>query len=282
VRLRRGPALERAIPGFRSALLGALPALRAQREAIDALARDDLAHAHLGEGALERRALAPLPPDRLAAALRRWIADLGMRAPTRSRLAQMADQLVGGRGAYGCVRHEGADFVRYRDRIEVRASWPLEGGARVSPGARAPEAAGAAVLARLRWGGEPALELPGTGGCLVFTPDSAHPGREPGVSAEWLRRCTLEVRPGASSPRLRLHANGCSHTMKNLYQGHGVPAWVRPTLPLVYADSRLLYAAGFGMDRGANWPREGDTVSIRWETGLDGDPRRAFCAPHHL
>lgn len=274
VRLRLVPALERAIPGFRSALLGALPALRAQRDVADALARDDLERCRADAGALDRRALASLPPDRLAAALRRWIADRGMRAPTRARLAQMGAQLVDGRGAYGCVRHEGADFVRYRDRVEVLVP-------------RAPDRddgaeSGAALLARLRWAGEPRLELPGGAGRLVFTRDAAHPGQAPGVSTEWLRGCTLEVRPGASSPRLRLRADGCSQSMKNLYQARGVPAWMRPRLPLVYADSRLLYAAGFGMDRGPHWPRSGETVSIGWEAVLDDDPRRAFCAPHHL
>jgi len=275
IRHRALPALDAVAPRFREHLLRLADDLDAARAAVDALAAIDLEAARPADApqALDAGVLASLSPARRRAALRRWLGELGLPAPGEAALAEVERQLVLAGGAYGCVRHAGWTLRRYRTRVLAQAP----------AGPAAPAASGddpGATL--LRWRGEPELALPGFGGRLRF--DDAGGGGEgadrdpdadpavvaiahadgPGVSADWLRDQTLRVTVPASSARLRPHPRARARTLKNLYQERGVPAWQRPTLPLVWAGARLLFAAGLGMDCAPGWPAEGRRVRLEW------------------
>jgi tRNA(Ile)-lysidine synthase len=253
------PAIDSELPGFRERLLESLEQVREARDALAALAAEDLARARTATG-LDRRALVVLAPARRDAALRAWLRELGLRPATQARLREMTRQLVEGEGAHGRVRHEGRLLMRDRDAI-------LAVDAALVDAAPLP-------AQQLRWDGEPFVELAAWGGRLCFEPvaHGAVATAAAGVSASWLREQSLVVASNsASSERLRPAANARSRTLKNLYQERGVPAWRRAGLPRVYAGGRLLFAAGVGMDCSALWPREGGRVTLRWRSSSDSE-----------
>ncbi len=268
VRHRLLPAIDATLPGFRAQLLATLPALRAARDAHAALAANDLENARRVGGpdraravesfdrraraveSFDRSSLAELDERRRRAALREWIAQLGLRMPTRRRLAEIDRQLLGARGAYGWVEHEGVALTRYRDEIVARRH------------AGAPES----LLEPLeqRWRGEREIALPGRCGTIAIDPVAG--GAEPCVGADWLRAQSLRITAGgASSARLRPSAGAPSRTLKNLYQERGVPAWLRASLPLVYAGEGLLYAGGIGMDCSGGRFAGSQGVRLQWK-----------------
>lgn len=252
------PALEAALPGFRAGLLEALPAVRAARDAQREVAAADLERARTAAG-LHRGVLADLPPARRGAALREWLRAQGLRMPSEARLREIDRQLVQGEGAYGRVLHEGVALCRYRDSIFAAHAWLLE-----------PEPA---PECELRWSGQAGIHLPEHRGRLLF--EAAGTAGDEGVSAQWLAAQRLTVRAGgATRLRLRTRAGGHRRSLKNLYQEHGVPAWLRAALPLVFADNRLLYAGGIGMDHDPARPRRGEGIVLRWQP--------QFAAPHHV
>lgn len=279
------PEIDLAAPAFRANLLRLAASLQASQQAVAVLARIDLDAARLppaagaeftrpiarepdpapldatmldvtmlGATMLDATMLAALPVQRRSAALRLWLVELGLGPPSEARLRELDRQLLLGRGAYGTVCHAGWRFRRYRRELSA------------TPVVSGDDAAVAAQT--LRWRGEPARLLSGFGGRLVFEPvlgqDDGDGDGNGGVSTDWLRSQPLTITPGASSAKLRPSAGGHTRTLKNLYQEHGVPAWARPGLPLVWAGGRLLYAAGVGMDRGACWPTQGERVRLRW------------------
>jgi len=243
------PAIDHRMPGFRRHLLELLPQLRAARDAQAALAAEDLGAARAG-GGLDRRVLRDLPVSRRHSALRAWLRELGLRMPSEAKLREIDRQLVEARGAYGRVLHEGRALVRDRDAVRALDVAEL---------ARAP-----VPQLVLRWRQEPWIELPVGYGRLLF--ETVAPGEAGGVSARWLAAQALAVSPGgASSSRMRPRMGAHRRTLKNLYQERGVPAWERPTLPLVQVQGRLLFAGAIGMDHDEGWPRDGQCVRIRWE-----------------
>lgn len=251
------PALDAVAPAFRTNLLRMAARLDEASAAVRALAEIDLARA-VRAGALDTDVLAALPSARRAAALRRWIDALGLRAPTEARLREIERQLLLSKGPYGCVAHDGVFLRRHRRTLLATAPPPPTAAAvrvaRDGAGRKAPPGRGSALV----WRGEASLDLPGFDGRLHF--DDA-PG---GVSADWLLGRELTVRPPFAGARLRPHPRARLRTLKNLYQELAVPAWERPGLPLVQAGDRVLFAAGVGMDRGPGWPSEGRRVALRW------------------
>jgi tRNA(Ile)-lysidine synthase len=215
-------------------------ALRQARAAIDEIAARDLAAARDAAGGLDRRPLAALSGPRRAAALRAWIAGLGAAPPSRARLAQIGAQLLDGRAARGEVVHAGWRLARYRDAL-------LAGPAHEP----------AATARTLRWRGEARIAL-GRDGELRFEPVAT------GLAPDWLAAQSLRIGPAGSAERLRPRAGQPRRTLKNLRQEAGVPPWRREAYPAVWAGSRLLLAAPFGLDRSDDWPSASPGIEIAW------------------
>ncbi len=92
----------------------------------------------------------------------------------------------------------------------------------------------------LNWRGEEEMDL-GPAGQLRFQPMVGQGVRLEGAA-------TVRWRQGGE--RLQPDRNRPSRTLKNLLREAGIPPWVRPHLPLVYAGDRLAWVAEIGTDAG--------------------------------
>jgi tRNA(Ile)-lysidine synthase len=98
--------------------------------------------------------------------------------------------------------------------------------------------------------------LPCWGGAIeVLRADSG------GVSPDALKACTLRVRSGGEQFQARPRST--PRSLKKQYQAAGVAAWQRDG-PLVYADGRLLFVPGLGID--ARWlgAERSRGLTLRW------------------
>jgi tRNA(Ile)-lysidine synthase len=274
------PTIRATLPGLAGQLADTLALLGEARATLDGLAAADLEAVRLGDAGstarprcpspdgvslvdpavvpLHRRALAALDPPRQAAVLRAWLLGLGARPPSRAKLEVLRQQLVFGQGAHGDVGHDGWRLLRHRERLFALTA------------AAVPALPTGCVL---RWNGQDSLPMPG-GGRLRFVTTPT------GLPAEWLTNRPLRLGVACSSARLRPIPGRPSRTVKNLWQEGGIPLWLRPAMPALSVDGRLLMAAPFGMDRDPAWPAATPGISLDWVPDAPGDPRSPVCAPH--
>lgn len=271
------PALERHDPSFRASVLSVLPALREASERDAEQARVDLERVSQPDGGLDRLVLRALDDGRIAHVLRYWLKSAGLLPPSRARLAQMVRQLVRGDASQGQVRHEGRVLVRHRDRIDAVAASDFD----------ALRALAGTPSFEMRWHGEPVIALPHWGGRLHFTaletPANPLPPAMPCVAVDgaWLRTRALTVGgAGSVSAGLRTAPARRARSLKNLFQEHDVPVWMRGAFPRVVVDGRLLFVASLGQDASAHWPTGARNVSISWEPDRASDPRARFASQH--
>ncbi len=273
------PQFRRAVPALRENVLRSAQWLRECGETLRWLAERDLREAGLAPDAraVDRRGLSALPPARRDRAVRAWVETLGATMPNRGRLEQWIAQMVLADSAFGELVHEGWRFRRHRDRIVVEA---LSQSHDETP---APFA--------FVWHGEAEIALPAWRGRLLFetetlrdAPDAREARDAPRApdkpGADWLAGRALEVRAPRGTARLRPRPGGPSRTLKNLFQEHAVPPWLRARMPALYAGDRLLYVAGLGMDRSPFGQRGDPRVTIRWIADDPEDPRAAFGEGH--
>ena len=209
LRLHVGPLLETRFPRW--------------REALGRAAR------HMGRS-----------EDRAERALRGYLREQGLGAPSTARLAEMLRQLAAG-GTRTRLDHDGARLRLYRGRVSVDRAKP------------------APPFRPRRWRGEPRLSLPSLGGELNFRHAT---GR--GIDARRARGLTIALRAGGE--RLQPDARRPRRTLKNLFQEAGLPAWARERLPMLYSDGALVWAPGLGVD--AAWQAAPGTPGIvpEWRT----------------
>ena len=218
------PLFARHFPGS-SASLARAAALQADTAGLlDDLARIDAQRAIDGDR-LDCAVLAGLSVSRARNLLRYFIEQQQHPMPSARRLGEALHQLLDARpDARICMRLGEADLHRYR------------GGAYLAPAAPP-------WAAPIRWRGEACLRVPAAGVAL----------RMDYVEGKGLRRdrlatgrVMLGVRQGGE--RLRLHVGGPRRSLKNLLQEHAIKPWQRDSLPLLWCDGQLLWAAGIGFD----------------------------------
>ena len=192
----------------------------------DGLAADLLANcAGAHPGTLDIPTLSELDRVRRKAVLRLWLRRRGFSLPDTRHLARILDEVLpAGSDADPMVAWSGCEVRRYRR--DLFALTPLPG---IPIGLRmrwAPEGIGAVLdlphgLGRLRW------------------PDSA--------GAPECARSTvgaLTVRFGSTGQFCRPGAAAHRRPLKKLFQEAGVPRWLRPYVPLVFAGETLIAVAG--------------------------------------
>ena len=82
-----------------------------------------------------------------------------------------------------------------------------------------------------------------------------------GVELQALR--DVELRPRAGGERFQRQPGGVARALKKQYQAGAVPAWARGG-PLVFAQDRLMFAPGLGVDA-RRWAPEGQQAwALRW------------------
>ena len=206
----------------------------------------DLAGTTAEAATLDVERLATLSEARAANALRVWLAQRGLRAPSAAALTEMLEQLLhASPDAQIALLHERHTLRLYRGRVSVDRAGPPRAGVTV-----------------LRWQGRACIEVPEWHGVLHF---DATDGR--GFHRTLLDEGDLILRARRGGERLQMRIDGPSRTLKNLYQEAGIAAWRRPRLPLVYRDERLLFAAGLGANAAAtvDSPPDAETIALRWE-----------------
>jgi tRNA(Ile)-lysidine synthase len=218
------PLLAVHFPGS-SATLARAAALQADAAGLlDELAQID-AEAAIAGDRLDCGALADLSRPRARNLLRYFIERQGQPMPSARQLNEALHQLLD-------ARHDARVCVR----LGQRELWRFRGGAYFVPLAPTP-------AEPVRWHGEASIWVPAAGVRVHME----------GVTGAGLKRAvltaskvTLGVRQGGE--RLRLHAGGPHHSLKNLLQEHAIPSWQRDRLPLLWCDGKLGWAAGIGFD----------------------------------
>ncbi|MDP2056265.1 MAG: tRNA lysidine(34) synthetase TilS [Thiobacillus sp.] len=218
------PLLSVHFPGS-SATLARAAALQADAaELLDDLAQLDAETAIAGDR-LDCSALAGLSIPRARNLLRYFIEQHGQPMPSARQLNEALHQLLD-------ARHDARVCVR----LGQRALWRFRGGAYLVPLAPAP-------VEPVRWQGEASVWVPAAG-VRVQMDDVTGAGLKRTVLTA--SEVTLGVRQGGE--RLRLHAGGPHHSLKNLLQEQAIPPWQRERLPLLWCDGQLGWAADIGLD----------------------------------
>ncbi|NEX15116.1 MAG: tRNA lysidine(34) synthetase TilS [Halochromatium sp.] len=196
-----------------------------------------------------------LAPERARAVLRRWLTRQGFRAPNQRRLARILTEVLGARAdAQPLVAWEGCELRRYRDDLFALAPLPPR-----------PEA-------ELSWDGQQPLQLPMGLGRLSLEADgsmplSAPPSYEDSASGQALPPARpMILRFGVSGLQCK-QPNRPSRRLKQLFQQRGVPAWLRPYVPLlVDPQGHLLAVAGVAGCSVEDDSRRGQRQQcLRWE-----------------
>ncbi len=269
LRRRVLPVFEAVAPSLRQSLPRAAAHWRDARALLAEVAQADIAAADDGEGGLRCSALRALTPARRAWALRAWwCAPDGPRAPvappTTRQLDELQRTLLDAPGP-GPMRVGELWIWRSGDRL--RRLWASGSLARALCAARE------AVDLPVRWDGQAQLPLPGGLGAVTLEPWSVGDHPVDAVPVASLREATLRTAPGhRTGLRIAVRPGGPSRTLKNLYQEHAVPAWVRPVLPVLACGDRALWSAAFGADRQAGdrppWVRLGWVPPEEASSGL--------------
>lgn len=217
LRQRVAPLLAERWPAWDATLARSARNSAAAATLIDQLARQDLASA-AQPGWLDLGALRALDRTRQANAVRCWLRDLGLAAPSAAHLQRVLDDVVDGRpDAEPLVCWPGVELRRYRERLFAMA--PLPGH---DPAQRIP------------WRVQQPLPLPWLG--LRLCAQSVRGG---GVRAEALIDGCGEVRFRCGGERLRPVGGAHRRELKTLFQEQGIAPWLRDRIPLLYVGEQL-------------------------------------------
>ncbi len=191
---------------------------------IDTLAHQDLRRLVDAKSAgLHIDKLLQLPHNRRKNAIRGWLRKAGIRSPSPDIYERLEPELLrAGPDAAPILAWRGGQFRRYRDRLFVFTSLP-----------DAPEA----FCERWPLVGKFALP-PGLGFLRVVK----RPGR--GLSRAVAGRSDVTVRFRRGGEHIVPVGRGHKHSLKKLFQEHGVAPWWRERMPLVYVGDSLAAVPG--------------------------------------
>ena len=243
---RRWPAVAATIARSAGHLASSLDVLREE-------ARADLAACREGDS-LDQAELFALSAARRALVLRAWCTSQGYPVPDQRRMHEIERQLTHAAGsASPRIDWAGTSLRRYRERLYL------------TPNPMPPKPQG-----RVSWTTDRKLVLPQAYGELRL-----RPGKK-GVPARYWREGRISVGWPEEGMRCRIPGREGNRSLGKLCQEWGVPPWVRPYLPLVYVDQRLVAVAGYalcGQDSAEGeallWPEWSGLSSGREHTSTD-------------
>ena len=182
---------------------------------------------------LPLQGLAALSAERQKNLLRHWIGSHGLPVPPQKPLARILGEVIPAReDALPQVDWEGGQLRRYRGRLYLMPSLPP-----------APDA-----TLRLDWDGRDRLALPSGLGSLQAR--EAVPWLQGGVTVMF-RQEGMSCRPAGRQGE---------RSFKRLCQDMHIPPWLRPRLPLLVRDGRLLAVADYCLCA----PQSGE-MPLAWE-----------------
>jgi tRNA(Ile)-lysidine synthase len=250
------PLLERVFPNFtRRVARSSQHAQHAQQLMIE-LGAQDLVRCggSNGDGKSvdidQLRRLQDASPARCDNVLRYWFGSQNVRMPSTAWLHQMRKQLLSAKeDAQVLVRHAECDIHRYRNQIVMTVRRDKLDEEEIDDSRVA-----------FNWQGEPVMHFPAFSGHLHFASDKV------GFDANWLGSQNLQLQWRSPGWRLKPAANRSTRALKYWYQYAGVPPWERDRLPLVTDGTRLLYAAGIGMDCHFFNAHSEECIALQWVT----------------
>jgi tRNA(Ile)-lysidine synthase len=223
LRRRVVPELRRRWPAMAESISRSARHCAEAAAIMEQLARDDVAElACVPAGTLRVSGLQALSADRQRNALRYWLRKRAANAPSTAVLTRMVHDLLGSRRDAGpCVRWEGFEARRYRDRLYLlrQKTAPLPGEV-------------------LEWDVRGPLELPHAGGMLTAISATGQ-----GLRADAVSRGRVQVRFRQGGERCRPAGRRHHHLLKKLFQENAIPPWERTRIPLIYIDNALAAVA---------------------------------------
>jgi tRNA(Ile)-lysidine synthase len=242
LRQRVIPALRERWPAVAECVARSGGHLAEARSLLDERAHEDLELARDGES-LRISTLRGLAPARARNLVRYWIESTGQPVPSSAVLDQVMRQMLGARrDAMPVVVVGERHLRRYRDALYLCVPPPPR-----------PRQSLTWV-----WREQSELELPrGLGRLRMRSAGEGETGfRVPAAP--------LTVAWGAGGLKLQLTPRGRRKVLRNLFQERGVVPWMRPCLPLVFADDALVAVADLWVDCRFR-PTEGqEGVAIEW------------------
>ena len=223
-----------------------LPLLRARWPGCDATIARGAGHcaeaAHLTEhltaatlaglagrrpGTLDIQALGQVERPLQKAVLRLWLKRQGFAPPASRQLARILDEVVTARAdASPLVAWPGCEVRRHRQDLYA-----------LSPLPPAPTR-----TLDLSWhitGGQARLALPEGLGWLEWQTESGKMGKDAPAAP-----IALSIRFGVEGLGCRTTPGGHARPLKKLYQSAGIPDWLRPYVPQVFAGGELIALPG--------------------------------------
>lgn len=174
-------------------------------------------------GTLSIKALQVLSPSLCRAVLRRWIHDQGFLMPNKKHLERIRSELMlANADRSPLITWKNTEVRRYRDDIFLLS--PLPSLPKMMP---------------IRWHSGQPCQLP-TGMGSLHQVQVSGSGIDP---ISW-NQGHIEIH--FKKPGLHCQANkvGYRYHLKTIYQQHGIPDWLRPYIPLVYLNNKLVAIAG--------------------------------------
>lgn len=188
---------------------------------LDELAALDLRDAAAADGSVHIDRCLALPAPRQRHLLRYWLRARDLPLPNAARLDQLLQQARAADGdRYPRTTWPGAEVRRYRGRLYAMRPLPPHDASR-----------------QLTWDLVAPLPLPWLGRQL-----SARFERGVGLSEHRCRAGALTVRFRRGGESCRVAGQAHHKSLKQLFQEHGVPAWQRDRVPLIYIDDALAAA----------------------------------------
>lgn len=226
LRHRVMPLLEQRFPGYRETFSRASRHLAESAQLSDDLALMDCAIAVVN-GNLQVDVLRSLSGARARNLLRYWLAESGMPMSSAGRLENLLQQLCSARDdAQVRIPMGSAVIRRYRGEVHIEEKIPV-----------------ALMESPLIWSLQDGLDLPGSGGRLVFERTTGQ-----GLSLARLTAAPVSIRLRQGGERLRPDCHRPTRSLKNLLQEAGVPPWQRQRLPLLFSGEQLVFVPGIGVD----------------------------------
>jgi tRNA(Ile)-lysidine synthase len=235
------PLIEKRWPGAATALTRAARHMAEAQRLLEMAAGADVARLRDGN-ALSIPGLRALPAPKRVNAVRLWVSQQGLEAPSSARLIEALRQVFDAEADHQpAIVWGGHALRRYRQRLFVTRADPP----------RVPDARAWVPVAGS------SLELGPALGNLTWV------AQRGGIAAERLPAGVV-VRRRDGGETLKPAASARTQTVQHLCQALGVLPWMRDALPLVFAGDELIAIADLWLD--ARWCAAADApgLGIAW------------------
>lgn len=227
------PLLDEARPGWRQAAARSVVLVEQAADVMKSVGNEDVARCRDASGhGLVIAKLLNLPLARQTVTMRSWLVEEGVRPPSKVRLYEALRQV---RETHSdsrlTIRCDGKEIRRWGANIVLRDTEP--------------QTRNMDRDMTIEWRGESEISLGLWGGVMRF--ETCGPD-EDGFDAEWLKSAPICVKARRGAEKIKLHRLRPSRNLKYHYQAADIAAFERPSLPLVWFNDRLIFAAGLGAD----------------------------------